>query len=85
VMVKNPVGKVVHYYDKIGVSVVELNEDLSIGEKIRVLAYMGEFVQEVNSMRVLDKDVCLARKGLKVTIKMDNKVKKDDLVLREEG
>ena len=29
------IGKVTHYYDKIGVAIVELNGTLSVGEKVK--------------------------------------------------
>ena len=30
------IGKVTHYYDKIGVAIVELSSDLSTGDKIKL-------------------------------------------------
>ncbi len=70
------VGKISHYYDKIGVAIVDLAANLSVGDKIK-FARGGEdlFEQEVKSMQVEHEKVEVAKKGDVIGLKVDEKVK----------
>jgi putative protease len=70
------IGKVTHYYDKIGVAVVELDGGLSKGDKIK-FARGGEdmFEQEVESMQIEHDKIDSAKKGDVVGLKVDQEVK----------
>jgi U32 family peptidase len=81
-----PIGKVSHYYSKAGVAIVELQDALKIGERIRIERGENSFEQEVSSMQVEYKPVQEAKKGDSVGIKVDQKAKEGSLVvLLEEG
>lgn len=58
------VGKVTHYYEKIGVAIVELQSDLSVGEKVK-FERGGEplFEQDVESIQIEHKKIQTAKKG----------------------
>lgn len=70
------VGKITHYYDKIGVAVMELSGDLSVGDKIKFMRG-GEdlFEQTVDSMQVEHSKVPSAKKGDIVGLKVDQEVR----------
>ena len=70
------VGKITHYYDKIGVAVLDLSGDLAVGDKIK-FARGGEdlFSQTVSSMQVEDEKKDSAKKGDIVGLKVDSEVK----------
>ncbi len=70
------IGKITHYYDKIGVAVLELSGSLGTGDKIKFVRG-GEdlFEQEVTSMQVEHKKVKSAKKGDVVGLKADQEVK----------
>ncbi|MBU0572079.1 hypothetical protein KKH23_00745 [Patescibacteria group bacterium] len=72
------IGKVKHYYDKIGVAVVELDGGLSKGDKIKFVRG-GEdmFEQEVESMQIEHDKIDSAKKGDVVGLKVDQEVKED--------
>jgi len=72
------IGKVTHYYDKIGVAVVELDGGLSTGDKIKFVRG-GEdmFEQEVKSMQIEHDKIDSAKKGDIVGLKVDQEVKED--------
>lgn len=72
------IGKVTHYYDKIGVAVVELNGGLSKGDKIKFVRG-GEdmFEQKVESMQIEHDKIDSAKKGDVVGLKVDQEVKED--------
>ena len=47
-----PIGKVTHYFDRIQVAVLELNEALNVGDKIRVSGHATELEQTVESLQI---------------------------------
>lgn len=68
------VGKVTHYFDKIGVAVVELEDTLAMGDKIRIAGTKDEFTQTVNSMQIEHEPIQEAKKGMTVGMKVDKPV-----------
>ncbi len=70
------IGKVTHYYDKIGVAVVELDSEISVGDKIKFVRGDEDlFEQEVSSMQVEHNQIEKAKKGDIVGLKTDQPVK----------
>jgi putative protease len=76
----NEVGKVTHYYGKIGVAIVELSGTLKVGDKIKVEGNLTEFEQTVDSMEVDRAPVEVAKKGDAVGIKVREKVNEGAVV-----
>lgn len=74
------VGKVIHYYDKVGVAVLKLEKELKIGDKIKLAKGENGFEQTVESMQVEHKDTAEGKPGDEVAIKVDQKAKKGTLV-----
>jgi putative protease len=68
------IGKITHYFDKIGVGVIELSDKLKIGETIRIIGGEVDFNQTVDSMQVDHKEVKEGKKGDSVGLKIDQKV-----------
>lgn len=69
------VGKVTHYYDKIGVAIVELSGDFAVGDKVKIVKGEEEFEQEVKSMQIEHKQVEIAKKGDVIGLKVDQLTK----------
>jgi superfamily I DNA and RNA helicase len=78
------VGKVKHFYGHIPAMVVELEEDLKIGDKIVVKKKNGEvrFEQIVESMEIERKKVENAKADQEVAILVKGKTKEGDLVYK---
>ena len=70
------VGTVTHFYDKIGVAIIELAGTLSVGDKIR-FARGGEdlFTQVVDSIQVEHKKLDSAGLGDVIGLKTDEALK----------
>ena len=70
------VGKVTHYYDKIGVAIIDLDAGLAVGDKIKFVRG-GEdlFEQNVDSIQIEHNKVESAKKGDVVGIKSTEAVK----------
>lgn len=78
------IGRVTHYYDKIGVAVLELVKPLTVGDKIKISGHDKEFVQYVLSMQMDYKEIKKAKKGDSIGLKVDQPVKENDQVYKEE-
>ena len=62
-MADKPIGKITHYYDKLGVAVINLSAALAAGDKIKLVGHGNEFTQEVDSMQVEHEKVEKAKKS----------------------
>ncbi|MEK7116958.1 MAG: hypothetical protein AAB837_02230 [Patescibacteria group bacterium] len=69
------VGKVTHYYDNIGVAIVELEATLKVGDKVKFEGHGADFEQEVTSLQVNHEQVEKASAGDAIGLKTDQKVK----------
>jgi len=69
------VGVVTHHYDKIGVVVVDLTDNLAVGDKIKIVKDKEEFFQEVSSMQTEHQQVQAAKKGQTIGLKVNQSVK----------
>ncbi len=75
-------GKVITYYSNIGVAAIDLTDKLKIGDKIRIKGNTTDFIQTINSMQIEHKQVKEAKKGDSIGIRVENKVRVNDLVYR---
>ena len=69
------VGKVTHFYDHIGVAIVELAGTLKVGDKIKFEGHGADFEQEVTSLQVNHESVEKGSAGEVVGLKTDLAVK----------
>jgi putative protease len=69
------VGKVTHYYDKIGVAIVELDGTISVNDKVKFVKNGKDlFEQVVDSIQIEHEKVSSATKGTVVGLKTDQAV-----------
>lgn len=81
---KKLVGKVSHYYSKIGVAVVDLADTLTAGDRISIEGSTTNIQQTVDSMQVEHESVKSAKKGESVGMKVSDKVRGGDNVYKIE-
>jgi U32 family peptidase len=74
------IGKITHFFDKVGVAVIEISSSLKVGDEIQIKGMTTNFVQKVDSMQVEHKEIEKAEKGDFVGIKVKEKVRVNDLV-----
>ena len=77
---KKELGKVTHWYDKIGVGVVRMAGSLKVGDRIKVRHGEEEFECAVDSMQIDHKSVKSAKKGDEAAIKFPKKAKEGSTV-----
>lgn len=78
-----PIGKISHYFGKIGVAAIELTGNLNVGDQIRVKGGTTDFEQSVDSMQIEMKSVESAGSGDSVGIKVSEKVRIGDQVYKQ--
>lgn len=74
------IGKVTHWYDKLGVAAVKLDGVLKRGDKITIKRGDDEFEDTVNSIQVDREDVESAGKNEDVAIKLSQKAKEGAVI-----
>lgn len=74
------VGKVTHYYDKIGVAVIDVASPFKAGDVIKISGHDKEFTQTVSSMQIEHEQIKEAKKGQTVGLKTDQPVRENDEV-----
>jgi translation initiation factor IF-2 len=77
------IGKITHYFGKIGVAVIEITEgELKSGDMIHLKGGDRDFDQKVDSMQVEHQAVEMAKQGESVGLKVDNPVREGDEVFK---
>ena len=76
------IGKVTHYYDKIGVAIIELKSSLHQGDTVTFRRGDHAFTQRADSMQIEHAPVASARKGDIIGLKVKKPVKDGAVVLK---
>lgn len=76
------IGKVTHYYNKIGVAIIKLSKSLGIGGKIKISGHDKEFIQEVTSIQIEHQQIKKAKANDIIGLKVDQEVKENDEVYK---
>jgi translation elongation factor EF-1alpha len=79
---KKLIGKVTHYYSKIGVAVVDLTDSLTVGERISIEGATTNLQQTVDSMQIEHQAVKTANKGDSIGLKVIDRVRPNDAVYK---
>lgn len=82
---KKPVGKVTHYFSKIGVAVVNLTDTLKIGDQISIEGANTKFQQKVDSIQIEHDKVNEAKSGDAIGLKVKDRVREKDTVYKLEA
>ena len=70
------IGKVVHYYDKLGVAIIDLSSGgLKVGDELKFKRGEEEFSQKLESLQVDHLDVESVKKGDSFGVKVDKPTK----------
>ncbi len=80
-MPEEEIGRITHFFDRIGVAVLSLDGGLKVGDRIRIEA-SEPFVQDVKSMQVEHQPVSEAKAGDDVGMKTDQLCKEGDKVIK---
>ena len=76
------IGKVTHYFGRIKVAVIELSDELKVGDSIHILGHTTDFEQIVRSMEIDHEQVRTVGPGDDVALKVARMVRKGDKVYK---
>ena len=77
------VGKVTHYFSKIGVAVIEVTDgSIKVGDEIHIKGHTSDFVQKIDSMQMEHENVEMAEPGQSIGLKVKEPVRANDLVYK---
>ena len=69
------IGKITHYFSKIGVAIIELTDTLKVGDNIRIVGGDSDFTQQVQSMEADHQKVEEAKAGESIGVQVEQKAK----------
>jgi len=78
------IGRVTHFFSKIGVAAIKLSDNLRVGDMIRIKGAHTDFEQAVESMQIDRTNIQEAKAGDEVGIKVKDKVREKDVVYKIE-
>ena len=79
---ESQIGRVTHFYKKIGVAIVELSDSLLVGDTIHITGHTTDLTQKVDSMQMEHQDIEKAEKGQVIGLKVTDEVRVKDLVFK---
>lgn len=79
---KKLIGKIVHFYPKINVAVLDIEDTLKVGDKISIEREAGTFEQVVDSMQIEHKNIMEAKKGQSIGLKVIDKTREGAKVFK---
>jgi len=76
------IGKVTHYFDRLGVAVLQLTGTICVGDTIQFKGHSTDFKQKVDSLQIEHKSVPEGNPGQDVALKVGQKVHPNDQVIK---
>jgi putative protease len=78
------IGTVTHFFGKIQVAVLDLSAELKVGDQVHFHGSSTDFTQEVTSMQIEHENIDTAGPGSEVALKVKDRVRVGDEVLKVE-
>lgn len=79
---KKKVGIISHFYNKIMVAIIELEDTLNEGDMIEIAGPSTHIQQTVDSIQIEHKNVPSAKKGQSIGLKVSETVREKDVVYK---
>jgi translation elongation factor EF-Tu-like GTPase len=78
------VGKVINYFEHVGVAAVELKSPVKLGDTLRFVGGERDFTEVVDSIQIHGKKVEKAKAGDAIGVKVSDRVRKGYRVFKVE-
>ena len=76
------VGRITHFFSKIGAAAIELEDELKVGDTIHVKGHTSDWTQNVSSMQIEHDQVEKAGPGDEIGIKVEGHAREHDVVYK---
>jgi len=80
--IKDKIGEVSHFFDKLQVAIIKLSAPLKVGDKVRIKGATTDFEQNVDSIQLDHESLEEAKSGQEVGIKVSQKTREGDGVFK---
>jgi len=77
------IGIIMHYFSKIGVAVIDLSGQLSVGDQILVKGPLTDFEMTVDSMQIEHNAIQRAEAGQSIGLKLSQHARERDVVYKK--
>ncbi len=82
-MEEKEIGRITHYYNKIGVAVIEMtNDSLNVGDTIHIKGHTTDLTQTVESMQIEHEQIPTIKAGDAAGIRVKDHVREHDIVYK---
>ena len=82
-MAEVEIGRITHYYGKIGVAAIELDKgSMTVGDTIHIKGHTTDLTQTIDSMQIEHEAVQEARQGQAVGVHVSDHVREHDIVYK---
>ena len=81
-MDEKQIGTVDHFFSNINVGMIKLTDALKVSDRIHIKGNTTNFTQEISSMQIDRVPAQEAKAGDLISIKVEQKVRKDDIVYK---
>lgn len=82
-MEEKEIGRVEHYFGKIGVAAIKITADsLKLGDTIHIKGHTTDFTQTVDSMQIEKQSITTAKVGDAIGLKVKEHVRQNDVVYK---
>jgi translation elongation factor EF-1alpha len=76
------VGRVSHFFGKINVAIIEVNDTISVGDQIFIKGPTTDIEQTVDSMEIEHEKVQQVKSGQSIGMKVNARVRENDIVYK---
>lgn len=76
------IGRVTHYYNRIGVAVIMLSGPIKVGDTIQILGRTTDLTQKVYSIEIEHRKQQAVEAGKEIALKVDEPVRPGDVVYK---
>jgi len=81
-MPEKEIGRVTHYFSRIGVAGIKLTDTLSEGDTIHIVGHTTDFTQEAHSMELENQPITEGQPGQEIGLKVQERVRRSDQVYK---
>jgi putative protease len=79
---KKKIGVITHFYSKISVAIIDLEDTLNEGEMIEISGPTTKLQMAASSIQIEHENVKTAKKGQSIGLQVPEKVKENDVVYK---
>jgi putative protease len=79
---EKPIGRVIHYFDRLGVAAIELTDPLRVGDVIHIRGRTTDFTQQAESIELDRQRVNQAPAGAQIGLLVDQPTRVGDEVYK---